>query len=105
MPVTHVDVSTVHTWLESDEAVVVDVREDHEYAAGHIAGATHIPLSQFDVNALPAADGKNLVFYCAVGMRSQSVAEQLVANGIINDAVNMSGGINAWSQANYPLAR
>lgn len=103
MPVTHADIATIKTWLDSGEAVAVDVREDHEYEASHIADAIHIPKSRFDINALPDANAKTLVFYCAMGMRSQSVAEQLVANGIIDDAVNMSGGLSAWMEANYPL--
>lgn len=103
MSVEQADVATIRDWLDSDQAVLVDVREPHEFDAAHIPGAVHIPLSNFDVNALPTADGKNMVFYCAVGMRSQSVADHLVANGIIDCAANMAGGIQSWSIAGYPL--
>ena len=103
MSVEQVEVSAIQGWLDKDQAVLVDVREPHEYDAAHIPGAIHIPLSRFDVNALPPTDGKHLVFYCAMGMRSQSVADQLLANGIISSAVNMVGGIQSWSVAGYPL--
>jgi len=103
MPVQQADVATVQTWRDNEEAVLIDVREDHEFEAAHIPGAIHMPMSRFDVNALPDPGDKHLIFYCAMGMRSQSVAEQLVANGVIGDAVNMTGGIGAWSESNYPL--
>ncbi len=103
MSVEQADVTTIRDWLNSDQAVLIDVREPHEFDAAHIPGAVHIPLSQFDVNALPTAGGKNMVFYCAMGMRSQSVADHLVSNGIIDAATNMAGGIQSWSVAGYPL--
>ena len=104
MSVEQADVATIHDWLDKDQVVLVDVREPHEFSAAHIAGAHHMPLSNFDVRALPPAEnGKHLVFYCAMGMRSQSVADQLVINGIVKAAVNMAGGIQAWSMAGYPL--
>ncbi len=102
-PIQQADVSTIHKWLGNDQAVLIDVREPHEFDAMHIPGAIHIPLSQFDVNALPKGEGKHMVFYCAMGMRSQSVADQLIENNIIDTAVNMVGGIQAWSAAGYPL--
>ncbi len=103
MTVEQADVDTIHTWVSGGEAVLIDVREHHEYAAGHIADSLHIPLSNFDINALPSSDGKHMVFCCAVGMRSQAVADQLMANGIVDNAINMAGGIQAWSMAGYPL--
>ena len=108
MSVEQAEVSAIHDWLAKDQAVLIDVREPHEFDAAHIPGAIHIPLSQFDVKMLPVTDGKqmdgkHLVFYCAMGMRSQSVADQLLANGIIEAAVNMVGGIQSWSVAGYPL--
>ena len=103
MPVEQADVSTIRGWQDNDQAVLIDVREPHEYAAAHISGAIHMPLSQFDVKALPEAGDKHMVFYCAMGMRSQSVAEHLISNGIIDSAVNMIGGIQDWSVSGYPL--
>lgn len=103
MTVEQADVDTVHDWISDDQAVLIDVRETHEFDAGHIADAIHIPLSNFDINALPSPTDKHLVFYCAVGMRSQAVADQLMTNGIVEAAINMAGGIQAWSMAGYPL--
>lgn len=103
MSIQQADVATVRAWHENNEAVMIDVREDHEYEASRIPGAVHIPMSRFDVNELPVTDGKHLVFYCAMGMRSNAIAEQLFVNGIIDECVNMTGGISAWFEAQYPL--
>ncbi|MGH1564474.1 rhodanese-like domain-containing protein [Mumia sp. DW29H23] len=81
--------------------VVVDVREDDEWAAGHIEGALHIPLGQLAVRAdeVPA-DGQVLV-YCHAGGRSARAVGFLQQRGV--DAVNLAGGVIAWHQAGRRL--
>ena len=54
--------------VRGGEVTVVDVREPHEYAAGHIPGSVNLPLSRFDPRALP--DGKPVVLICQAGGRS-----------------------------------
>jgi rhodanese-related sulfurtransferase len=84
-------------------AVVVDVREDDEWQAGHVAGALHLPLSELPWRAteLPGAPAQ-LVLVCRVGGRSQMLAEALAARG--HDAVaNLAGGLEAWVAAGLPL--
>ena len=57
--------------LADGSIVLVDVREPHEYAAGHIPGSTLNPLQSFDTDALPAPQpGKRIVFSCRSGRRS-----------------------------------
>lgn len=79
--------------LDSD-AVILDVREDDEWQAGHIEGATHIPMAQVpqSLGALP--EGDPLYVFCRAGGRSAKVTQWLNANGF--NAVNVDGGMQAW---------
>ncbi len=86
------------------DAVLLDVREDDEWAAGHIEGARHIPMgdlpARFDeVNDLGA--GQELVVVCRSGGRSARVVAWLTQNGV--DAVNLDGGMCAWASAGRPM--
>jgi rhodanese-related sulfurtransferase len=81
--------------------VVLDVREDDEWAAGHIEGSLHIPLRQL-VTRFPEVPttGQTLVV-CRVGSRSAQATAYLVRQGV--DAVNLAGGLAAWAVAQRPL--
>ena len=57
-----VDAATVAGWMEAGQAVLVDVREPPEYAAGHLPGAKLVPLSRFDPRQVPVEPGRHLVF-------------------------------------------
>ena len=83
------------------DAVVLDVREDDEWEAGHIAGSTHVPLSELmaRVDEVPATDP--LVVVCRVGARSAQVAAWLRGQG--RDAVNLAGGLESWAAAGRQL--
>ena len=78
------------------EVAFLDVREDSELEICRIEGALHIPMGLIPehIEALPK-DGK-LVVLCHHGMRSLNVVQYLEARGHTN-AINMSGGIHAWS--------
>ncbi|MCW2831700.1 MAG: sulfurtransferase [Aeromicrobium sp.] len=83
--------------------VVLDVREDHEWAAGHIAGAVHVPLGD-----LPARVGEldptvRTLVVCHVGGRSARATAWLHAQG--HEVVNLQGGMEAWEQAGRPVVR
>lgn len=82
-------------------AVILDVREDDEWEAGHVDGSTHVPLSELPARAgdIPAADP--LVVVCRVGGRSAQVTAWLRQQG--REAVNLSGGLEAWQDAGRPL--
>lgn len=78
------------------EAVLLDVREADEYAAGHIAGAVNVPLSQFAQRvhgAAPRADAPVYV-YCLAGSRSVRAAKLLRSMGYT--AVHDLGGVNGY---------
>ncbi|HZO64813.1 MAG TPA: rhodanese-like domain-containing protein [Kribbellaceae bacterium] len=81
---------------------VLDVREDDEWAGGHISGAQHIPLGQLPGRLDEVPDGKKVVCVCAVGGRSGRAAHFLNAAG--KDAVNLDGGMYQWAAAGRPVA-
>ena len=78
------------------DVVFLDVREDSELAICKIEGALHIPMGEIPgrINALP--QDRPLVIFCHHGMRSMNVLQYLESRSFEN-AINMSGGIHAWS--------
>ncbi|CAG7607036.1 rhodanese-like domain-containing protein [Actinacidiphila bryophytorum] len=88
---------------DQPQAVLLDVREAAEWATGHAPGAVHAPLSGLVAGAgLPAAArGRPLAVICRSGQRSQQAAKLLAQQGA--DAVNVEGGMNAWTTAGYPV--
>ncbi|MEU8528403.1 MULTISPECIES: rhodanese-like domain-containing protein [Streptomyces] len=99
-PLPSVDVASVPA-----DALVVDVREDDEWAAGHVEGALHVPMSDFVARfgevTEAVAEGRRAYVMCRVGGRSAQVTQYLVQQGI--DAVNVDGGMLAWDGANRPM--
>lgn len=90
--------------LVNGEALLIDVREPHEYATERIPGALLYPLSTFDPQAVPTAPGRKLVMQCAAGGRSMRAAQALVAAGHA-EVHNLEGGIKAWKAEGLPLVR
>jgi rhodanese-related sulfurtransferase len=83
-------------------AVVIDVREDWEYAAGHVPGARSIPLGRLP-SALAGLPRTGPVYViCASGNRSQAGARLLAAGGFRSHSV--IGGTGAWQRAGFPPA-
>jgi rhodanese-related sulfurtransferase len=82
--------------------LLVDVREPHEYAMGHIPGAVSHPLSTFDPASLP--DGKRIVFSCAAGVRSVRAMELAQAAGR-DVREHYKGGFKDWAAAGEPVER
>ncbi|MFO1207314.1 MAG: rhodanese-like domain-containing protein [Burkholderiales bacterium] len=88
------------------DAVVLDVREAAEYAAGHLPNAKHIPLGQLAsrLKELDRFKERPIVITCGTGNRSGSAQSLLKKNGF-KEAVNLKGGIAAWQQASLPLEK
>ncbi|MEO6880173.1 MAG: rhodanese-like domain-containing protein [Mycobacteriaceae bacterium] len=82
------------------EAVVLDVREDDEWAAGHASGALHIPLSDVPARAGELPGGLVHVI-CRSGGRSARAVAWLNQNG--HDATNIEGGTVEWAQQGRPM--
>lgn len=83
-------------------ALLIDVREQHEFDEARIPGSILIPLSQFQQRYEELPKDKELVMQCRSGARSGQATEFLLANGY-TDVVNMAGGILAWKEANLPV--
>lgn len=87
------------------DVVLLDVREDDEWAAGHVAGAVHIPMMQvpqrLEHDPGPITPQTPIVVMCKGGGRSAQVTAWLLQHGY--DATNMTGGLLAWQAAGRPL--
>jgi rhodanese-related sulfurtransferase len=83
------------------DAVLLDVREDDEWAAGHAENALHIPMGEIVARIAEVPDGGRVHVVCRVGGRSAQVAQYLIAQGV--DAVNVNGGMLDWEAAGRPL--
>ncbi|HEU5144786.1 MAG TPA: rhodanese-like domain-containing protein [Dermatophilaceae bacterium] len=86
-----------------DDAVMVDVREPHEFAAGHAPGAILIPLGDLPhrLDDLPDTDDSPVAITCRSGNRSGRAVAWLTQQGF--DVVNMDGGMLAWQAAGKPV--
>lgn len=98
--VVGVDAATVNSWLNNDEAVLVDVRETSEFDQEHIPGAMLLPMSMFDPELFPSVPGKKIVLHCAVGKRSEAAGKMLLNEGY-EGAIHMIGGIQEWKAVGY----
>jgi rhodanese-related sulfurtransferase len=81
------------------DAVLLDVREESEWASGHAPGAVHLPMAR--VTPASAPPGRPVYCICRSGNRSGHVTAALVAAGI--DARNVAGGMEAWAAAGLPV--
>jgi rhodanese-related sulfurtransferase len=84
-----------------DGAQLVDVRTGHEWEAGRIAGATHLPLAELAERAGEIDRDRPVVLYCRGGNRSTMATQALSDAGY--QAVKLQEGIVGWSEADLPL--
>ncbi len=87
--------------LIEDGAQLVDVRAAHEWEAGRIAGAVHVPLAELAERTGEIDEDRPVVLYCRGGNRSTMAAEALAAAGF--DAAKLSEGILGWSEEGLSL--
>lgn len=91
---------------KGDKFVLVDVREDNEYAKDHLPGAIHLGkgVIERDIeNAVPDTKAE-IVLYCGGGFRSAMAADNLQKMGYTN-VISMDGGIREWREKGYPLTK
>jgi len=79
---------------------ILDVREDSEWASGHIPRAVHVPFHQVKQNLDRLPDGR-LAVVCGSGIRS-SIAASLLRRAGRTDVANVAGGMAAWQERGYP---
>jgi rhodanese-related sulfurtransferase len=82
-------------------AVLLDVREPAEWQTGHAAGAFHVPLGELEGRLAALPGDRRVVVICRSGNRSATATSLLVRSGF--DAVNLRGGMQAWSSAGLPV--
>jgi rhodanese-related sulfurtransferase len=87
--------------LIANGAVILDVRTDAEWAAGHVPGSVHIPLAQVQDRYAELSRGRTVVAVCRTGGRSYKAAFALRQLGY--NAVNLAGGLKVWVDAGLPL--
>lgn len=90
-------------WMDSRQAIVIDVREKAEYDAEHIPGAVLHPVSALDAAAIKnLAKGRRVVFQCASGKRAAGACEKFMAEtGQDNDVYLLQGSLPGWKQAGF----
>ncbi|HYJ21699.1 MAG TPA: rhodanese-like domain-containing protein [Solirubrobacterales bacterium] len=88
--------------LIDEGAQLIDVRVDHEWEAGHLPGATHLPLAELNERTGEIDKDRPVVLYCRGGNRSTMAAAALADAGY--DAAKLSEGIVGWDEAGLPLA-
>lgn len=87
---------------QGDDAVVLDVRDRHEWNAGHLPGVPNIPLGELPDRMEEIPAGRPLVLHCQGGGRSAIAASVLQAHGI-DDVINLVGGFGAWKEQGHPV--
>ena len=92
--------------INREDALVLDVRETTEFAAGHLLGAKNMPLASVETRAgeLDKHKAKPVIVVCGDGTRASKAAAILRARGF-STVVNLSGGYPAWQQAGLPVVK
>ncbi len=83
------------------DTVLLDVREDDEWQAGHAPTAVHVPMTELAERLDEVPDESPIHVICRAGGRSARVVQYLNANGW--DAVNVAGGMLEWERAGRPV--
>src|SRR3954452_674538 len=87
--------------IDSGEVELIDVREDHEWEAGHLPGARHVAVNDLPGNAEDLGRDQALIVYWRTGNRCGLVADALRSAGF--DVSVLDGGITAWSESGLEL--
>lgn len=88
--------------VRQGHALLIDIREDDEFARRHIPGALSRPLSRFEAVALPEMAGTDVIFTCRSGMRTAANAGRLAAP-VGGNAFVLEGGLDGWERAGLPV--
>lgn len=93
-------------WEEGWRPLLIDVREDDEWAKGRLPAATHLGkgIIERDIEALCPDKGRELVLYCGGGFRSALAADSLQRMGY-TAVLSLDGGWRAWNEAGLPTEK
>lgn len=98
-PAGEIAAKAAYQLLADGTALLIDVRDDAEWAAGHAPQAQHMPLDGLDATSLPAH--RVIIAVCRSGVRSSRAATHLHAAGMT--VRNLTGGMRAWADAGLPV--
>ena len=101
-PFERITVEKAKEMLERGGVQLIDVREPWEYAQGHIKGALLNPVGKFHSQARKLKGDRDLIFVCAVGVRSAFTCEVAAAVGYTT-IYNVEGGMDKWVRQRYPV--
>jgi rhodanese-related sulfurtransferase len=89
-----------------DKVLLVDVREESEFAKDHLPGAIHLGkgVIERDIEARVPDVKTPMILYCGGGFRSAMAADNLQKMGYTN-VISMDGGVREWREKNYPMTR
>jgi len=89
--------------VNREEAVIVDIRDNKDFGAGHIAGAINIPFASIDsrVGELESYREKPIVLVCKMGQHAGAAGRKLKAQGFL-DVRRLSGGMAEWGASSLP---
>jgi len=92
--------------MSRSKTLILDVRDEAEFAAGHIQGAKHVPLADLEgrVKEFEKQKGKPVLVHCQKGMRSKSACKILAANEFAQ-LHQLDGGLDKWIEAKMPLVK
>jgi rhodanese-related sulfurtransferase len=103
-PFDRISVGEGKEMMSLNDVAVIDVREAHEYNAGHVPDARLIPVASVFARRDEMPRDKDIVFVCAVGQRSALACEMAAAAGLTR-LFNLEGGTEAWIKAGYPVEK
>ncbi|MCH8920909.1 MAG: rhodanese-like domain-containing protein [Chloroflexi bacterium] len=103
-PFSRISVDEGKELMSSGNVAVIDVREPHEYNAGHVPNATLIPVATVFARKEELPRDKDIIFVCGVGQRSALACEMAAAAGLTR-LFNLEGGTEAWVKSGQPVEK
>ena len=101
-PFSRISVDEAKGMMSDGDVAVIDVREPHEYNAGHVPNAKLIPVAKVFARKDELPRDKDVIFICQVGQRSALACEMAAAAGLTR-LFNLEGGTEAWVKAGNPV--
>ena len=101
-PFSRISVDEAKGMMSDGDVAVIDVREPHEYNAGHVPNAKLIPVAKVFARKEELPRDRDVIFICQVGQRSALACEMAAAAGLTR-LFNLEGGTEAWVKAGNPV--
>jgi rhodanese-related sulfurtransferase len=102
--VTDVEPRQATQLLNSEDAIMIDIRSEKDFRKSHIANAIHLETTRDVSSALNKYRDKPLIVYCNSGNQSSGICSKLRKQGF-TPVYNLRGGLFAWQKAELPVSR